>query len=62
MYIDGIGISNYRSFGDLQLIGPFSKINFLIGQNNSGKSNVLLFLHLYYEKVSKKNVLNLRLF
>jgi predicted ATP-dependent endonuclease of OLD family len=50
MYIDGFGISGYRSFGkDLQKIGPFTKINFFIGQNNSGKSNILTFLLDYYK-------------
>ncbi len=45
MLLDGIGISGYRSFGEkLQLIGPFSKLNIFIGQNNSGKSNILAFL------------------
>lgn len=45
VYIDGFGITGYRSLkGDLQLIGPFSKINLFIGQNNSGKSNILRFL------------------
>jgi len=45
MFIDGFGISFYRSFGsDIQLIGPCNKINFFIGQNNSGKSNLLKFL------------------
>jgi len=32
VYIDGIAISQYRSFGDnLQKIGPFGKINLFIG-------------------------------
>ena len=50
MFIDGIGISNYRSFGsDLQKIGPFNKINLFIGQNNSGKSSILLYLRHHYK-------------
>lgn len=49
MFIEGFGISEFRSFGrDLQRIGPLAKINFFIGQNNSGKSNVLLFLKNHY--------------
>ncbi len=49
MFIDGIGISSYRSFGkQLQKIGPFGKINLFIGQNNSGKSNILLLLYKHY--------------
>jgi predicted ATP-dependent endonuclease of OLD family len=44
-FIDGIAISNYRSFGsEIQKIGPFSKVNIFIGKNNSGKSNILRFL------------------
>ena len=49
IFIHGIGIGNYRSFGpDLQRIGPFNKVNLFIGRNNSGKSNVLRFIHTYY--------------
>lgn len=49
MYIDGFGIAGYRSFGpDLQRIGPCEKINLFVGQNNSGKSNILLFLKEHY--------------
>lgn len=49
MFLDGIGISQYRSFGsEVQRIGPFKKINFFIGQNNSGKSNILLFISQHF--------------
>lgn len=52
MFIEGFGISEYRSFGrDLQRIGHLAKINFFIGQNNSGKSNILLFLKRYWHEV-----------
>lgn len=52
MFIDGIGIGGYRSFGsEPQRIGPFEKINLFIGQNNSGKSNILLFLARRYKLV-----------
>lgn len=45
MYIDGFGLAGYTSFGPTsQILGPFRKINLFIGQNNSGKSNLLLFL------------------
>lgn len=55
MFIDGFGLSNHRSFGnDLQRIGPLNKINLFIGQNNSGKSNILLFLKNHYKVVRKK--------
>ncbi len=52
MFIEGFGISEFRSFGrDLQRIGPLAKINFFIGQNNSGKSNILLFLTRHWGSV-----------
>lgn len=63
MFIDGFGISGYRSFGkNLQQIGPFSKINFFVGQNNCGKSNILTFIKDYYKKsleaIRKQKILN----
>lgn len=51
MFIDGIGIGGYRSFGELQRIGPFKKINLFIGKNNSGKSNILNFLMDPFPKI-----------
>ncbi len=49
-FIDGIAISNYRSFGpEIQKIGPCSKLNIIIGKNNCGKSNILRFLKEYYK-------------
>jgi predicted ATP-dependent endonuclease of OLD family len=49
VFIDGVGIAEYRSFGsEMQRIGPFRKINLFIGQNNSGKSNILRFLVSHY--------------
>ena len=54
MFIDGFGISGFRSFGqDVQRIGPLKKINLFIGQNNSGKSNILLFLKHHYASALK---------
>jgi AAA ATPase domain len=54
IFIDGIGISSYRSFGpEIQRIGPFEKINLFIGQNNSGKSNILRFLKDHYIEALK---------
>lgn len=50
--LDGVGITNYRSFGlELQRIGPLAKLNLLIGQNNVGKSNILNFFANYYAKL-----------
>ncbi|AZS49641.1 ATP-binding protein [Entomomonas moraniae] len=46
MQLKGFGFAGYRSFGnELALIAPLKKINFIIGQNNSGKSNIIKFLH-----------------
>lgn len=55
IFIDGVGICNYRSFGpEVQRIGPFGKINIMVGQNNSGKSNILLFLKDHYATILKR--------
>ena len=52
VYIDGIGISGYRSFGNkICRIGPFGKINIFAGQNNSGKSNILNYLVSLYPPI-----------
>jgi len=60
MFIDGIGISGYRSFSrEVQRIGPFKKINLIIGQNNSGKSNVLRFIKDHYPSIAKGESPNL---
>lgn len=48
MFIDGIGIGGYRSFGEMQYLAPFQKINLFIGKNNSGKSNILKFIFENY--------------
>lgn len=54
IYIEGVGIAEYRSFGsEIQRIGPFRKINLFIGQNNSGKSNILRFLANHYSALVK---------
>jgi AAA15 family ATPase/GTPase len=51
MFIEGFGLAGYTSFGAaVQKIGPFRKINLFIGQNNSGKSNLLLFFKRRYEQ------------
>lgn len=52
-FILGFGISGYRSFGpELQRIGPCQKINFFVGQNNCGKSNILRFIHERYAQLN----------
>lgn len=51
--ICAISISGYRSFGkSIQRLEKFSKINLFIGQNNSGKSNILRLLHDVYPAIS----------
>lgn len=54
MLLKGFGFAGYRSFGnELALIAPLKKINFIIGQNNSGKSNIIRFLHEQLPSVMK---------
>ena len=46
MKLSGFAFSGYRSFGGGKVvIAPLKKINFLIGANNSGKSNVMRLLN-----------------
>jgi AAA15 family ATPase/GTPase len=43
--LNGFSISNFKSFyGPQQLVGPLKQINVIIGENNSGKSNVVRYL------------------
>jgi hypothetical protein len=43
--LKGFIISRFRNFGDEdQLVHPLAKINIFIGENNSGKSNVIRFI------------------
>ncbi|MDQ6991065.1 MAG: ATP-binding protein, partial [Mariprofundaceae bacterium] len=54
MSLKGFGFSGYRSFGDeLAVIAPLKKINFIIGKNNSGKSNIVYFLKNHLAEVIK---------
>ena len=49
MDFPGFGFSGYRCFGEPGVrIGLLKKINFIIGQNNSGKSNIIKFLTNIY--------------
>jgi hypothetical protein len=51
VYIQAFGISSFRSFGrEPELFPHLKKINLIIGQNNSGKSNVLRYLNHHYAK------------
>ncbi len=50
MRISGLEIKSYRSLGDEGVsLRPWSKCNILIGQNNSGKSNVIRAVRLISE-------------
>lgn len=45
--MQGFGIAGFRSFGpEPQYIAPLEKVNLFVGQNNSGKSNVLRALEV----------------
>lgn len=54
MLLKGFGLSGYRSFGEeLAMISPLKKVNFIIGKNNSGKSNIINFLSEMYPHLHK---------
>ncbi len=45
VFLDGVAVRYYRGMGDeTQYVAPFSKMNFFIGANNSGKSILLNLL------------------
>ncbi len=52
MRIDGIGIGGYRSFRDVQRLERLGRVNLIAGPNNSGKSNILRFLHEHLVRVA----------
>lgn len=54
--ISNLAVAGYRSFGrDPQYFDHFRKINIFIGQNNSGKSNILRFLKDKYPQHGKSS-------
>lgn len=54
--LTSFAIGGYRSFGkQVQRFGCLSQINLFIGQNNSGKSNILRFIHDVYPKLADRN-------
>lgn len=58
--INSFSFSGYRSFGkQIQRFDNFSKINLFIGQNNSGKSNILRFIHEIYSSLAKQTKIEL---
>lgn len=61
MILDGFAVACYRSFGkEVQKFAPLKKINLIIGQNNSGKSNVLRLLKNHYstylDTISRRSI------
>ncbi|UJB29920.1 ATP-binding protein [Chromobacterium sp. Beijing] len=44
----GFGFGGYKSFIKTEKLYPLKKINFIIGKNNSGKSNIIDFLHKHH--------------
>ncbi|MGZ8218650.1 AAA family ATPase [Methylomagnum sp.] len=54
--LDAFAVAGYRSFGETpQRFERLAKVNLLIGQNNSGKSNVLRLLQEHFARSSNKN-------
>lgn len=43
--LEGVVIDGFRSIDRSQRVGPFGKLNVFAGQNNTGKSNILAYLH-----------------
>jgi hypothetical protein len=60
VFLDGFGLSGFRSFGPtIQRVGELGKVNLFIGKNNCRKSNMLRFAqHLakYADAPEHKNV------
>lgn len=55
IYLKGIGFSGFRSIGEKPIfLYPLKKINLIIGKNNSGKSNITLFLSQYLNNSNNK--------
>jgi len=61
-FLEGFGIQGFRSFGtEMQLIYPLKRVNLFIGANNSGKSNVLLFVSKLLRQIHQEKLQNLGL-
>lgn len=52
--LKSVAIGGYRSFGSIQRLPVFSKVNLFIGQNNCGKSNLLRFICDVYPDFKRK--------
>jgi hypothetical protein len=56
--IVGFAIGGYRSLGaSAGYVGPLTKVNLLVGQNNSGKSNVLRFVSDYFDGIREQRAM-----
>lgn len=55
MYISRINIENYRNFESIS-VNLKDGINLLVGQNNSGKSNLIRALRLIFDSSAKKQL------
>ena len=57
MYLYGVEIKNFRSIGDEPLsLSPLGKVNILIGENNSGKSNLIKIFKIISDWVQSKEI------
>lgn len=57
VFLDGVAVRYYRGIGEeIQYIAPFSKMNFFIGANNSGKSIILNLMASHLRSVADGNV------
>lgn len=54
MFLSGLRIEGYRSFGVEAEFSGLSKVNIIVGQNNSGKSNVLRLLSRHFPDIFKQ--------
>ena len=60
VFLDGVAVRYYRGIGEeIQYVTPFSKMNFFIGANNSGKSILLNLLESHISSVSGGNIPNI---
>lgn len=58
--IAGFAFAGYRSFhGELDPVGPMGKVHLVIGQNNTGKSNVLRFAADYLGPIAHASAMKL---
>ncbi|MEP0954127.1 MAG: hypothetical protein ABJH45_00385 [Paracoccaceae bacterium] len=57
VFLDGVAVRYYRGIGEeIQYVAPFSKMNFFIGANNSGKSIFLNLLASHLRSVADGNM------